>query len=1033
MTPSQQMPDLKSGKSGGSPTHQFVRREAGGEGEGSSGSSQGNTSPGRDDDMDEQVLYLRLMALKSLPEVDEVARSPKQVKEKSCLANSPKPAEEEMEEQVDDDDEMVNEMAELLDEVDQAADDQRPEPLNQAPMNIAAVIEKMKAAKKQNVKLTEEDLIIPNASPDSNRSPIGVEDPDDEEVTIVGEITGRLKVSDFARLFPRKDLFAVDDEVQIIDEPMSNCEPIDMEISCENEAEIQFFKDQVDPEKQKDALFPPSVWQIGALLNQPPPPPPPLPPPSISGSLMSNVMNFDSDEARYDAFLKAVFAKSENTLNTRKLSENRKRRKSEENRKESNIAISTSRASKKARMNETKKKTNKFVDEAESLRTNILISMIEKRKQKEKEVMKTKTVSRPTSSVLSKTNSECQKLSDQVIKMRHFPNLFKQVVISTAVSDEEDLDQHISSAPQNPIISSPDFSLNLENFLKGVRQETAKKRTTPPPKPVRKNPPGKVHSVKVKVATPQAKKLSNPALPKPPLSVAVKADLMTSTVSHLPLAKQSEYKRLKELIAKKERVKFQQQQQQKLIVKKQLAPTKVVINGKTDEVKLIEKDEETIDESKEVPSKDEKTLSETKVPSKDEKTNIDDDEDDAEMLRSKLLASLQVKKKQDTATLPNEKPGSPGLLAAKLPKAVVRKRITPPAKTIPVIVQKIVIPTQPAVASVSVAEQSAGAATAAPVPQEDETAKELLKKKEEELAAIQLDMMQEIFKLSAQMSQLKGETKNLEEARSFAEDLKQQLAETELIIERSNSRVDQLKTTVKSSIVDIVARRPAMVRMEEECKKCGSDIFGLIYKPPQAAGSQNIKKKLALIKTNAETLFETDDNPPRKTENAADKDLDSNEETILKAENLPVADNNSQLPPEESCEAASTAATAAPLETTETGEAIISEVENNRSETTIGEVEITTSPVENAMSEAKTGAVEIATLVEITASDTTRIGSTTTSSHEVVSSSLAHLRSSQVSQLDPHTQLCRFELQGKCNDDSCPYQHHTPKENRPKQ
>eukprot|EP00096_Caligus_rogercresseyi_P006225 TRINITY_DN2251_c0_g1_i4.p1 TRINITY_DN2251_c0_g1~~TRINITY_DN2251_c0_g1_i4.p1 ORF type:complete len:770 (+),score=356.93 TRINITY_DN2251_c0_g1_i4:184-2493(+) len=40
-----------------------------------------------------------------------------------------------------------------------------------------------------------------------------------------------------------------------------------------------------------------------------------------------------------------------------------------------------------------------------------------------------------------------------------------------------------------------------------------------------------------------------------------------------------------------------------------------------------------------------------------------------------------------------------------------------------------------------------------------------------------------------------------------------------------------------------------------------------------------------------------------------------------------------------------------------------------------------------------------------------------------LSSSIDHLKGS-VSGLDPHTELCRFQLLGKCNDDACPYQHH---------
>jgi len=39
------------------------------------------------------------------------------------------------------------------------------------------------------------------------------------------------------------------------------------------------------------------------------------------------------------------------------------------------------------------------------------------------------------------------------------------------------------------------------------------------------------------------------------------------------------------------------------------------------------------------------------------------------------------------------------------------------------------------------------------------------------------------------------------------------------------------------------------------------------------------------------------------------------------------------------------------------------------------------------------------------------------------SSPLAHMTVSQTVQLDPHTQLCRYQLAGRCNDTSCTFQH----------
>ena len=110
----------------------------------------------RDDDQDEDVLYLRLMAMRSI--LNEALSSPKETDESEELAD-------ESEVLADETDEMVNEMAELLDEVDQAADGESQEPLDQSPMDIAAVIEKMhkckNAAKKQNAGEEEEELGCP--------------------------------------------------------------------------------------------------------------------------------------------------------------------------------------------------------------------------------------------------------------------------------------------------------------------------------------------------------------------------------------------------------------------------------------------------------------------------------------------------------------------------------------------------------------------------------------------------------------------------------------------------------------------------------------------------------------------------------------------------------------------------------------------------------------------------------------------------------------------------------------------------------
>ena len=473
---------------------------------------------------------------------------------------------------------------------------------------------------------------------------------------------------------------------------------------------------------------------------------------------------------------------------------------------------------------------------------------------------------------------------------------------------------------------------------------------------------------------------------------------MTSTVSHLPAAKQAEYKQLKELIAKKERDKLQQQQK----LSAQKAASKIIQTEKS------------------VPEKVDQTAPEV------------DEEVDEDALRAQLLASLQCKpKKKEALSEP-----------AKLQVNPVRKRITAPALNIPVVetskpqpglvvsfansevegprdvqVSKNVMipPFQPiSVSSVPVVQPPVRVLipvpvknssppvvpivpavpvdpttsipsvpslpiTSIPTPSPEEIAlkasKEVLKEKEADFAATQQDMIQEIFKLSAQMSQLKGETKVLEAAESFAEDLRRQLAETELVIVRSRARIAQLKTTVTASTMEIGSKRPAMVKAEEECKKQGASVYGPIYKPPQSSASQMIKKKLAQIKETAETLLcnNNDNNLPASNAEPSISNMtlmNGNAETSTTDKHeLQLVDEDKSLPATKECFSATSLPPA------------------------------------------------------------TATASTTKAAPNIVleGSSLAHLRSSQVSILDPHTQLCRFELLGKCNDDKCEYQHHTAK------
>lgn len=1016
--------DLQSGKSmGGTPTPSIPQKLARGEGfQIGSPVVDSRQSPQNDiEDEEEDLLYLRLMALRSIvPELAEMSKSSPENSDTESVNDA-----------------FENEMEELLDEVDQAADeceDSSKFISETNPINFASVVEKLKSSKKAN-DVPDDDVIIPSLEPD--RSPIAIEE-EDNEVVIVHEIakpkTGLIKVSDFARIHPARSsnpvVIDVEDDVQIIEpdrKTSSNCEIVDMDLSVENEAEIQFFKDQADPEKQKDALFPPSVWQIGAMLTCPPPPPPPPLPSSSATSTsgtqptMSDVLTFATDDERYDAFLKAVAAKPVR-------SETRKRRKSEESLRRSDDNVSgPSMLTKK--MRKSVEKENENDEDPESLRANILISMIEERKRKEKNTLKKKpTFASPSSSKLSTTtkqNSELQKLKDDVgVQMRHFPNLFKKVIVSTTIAAPSDDDEG-EELKQNV---SPDFNKNLDIFLKNVRQQTSesKKKATPPPKPARKNPPGRgLASVgraataarssvpiaaKQQTALPQVRKqvvavAASNGSSKRTLSTKVKSDLMTSNVSHLPAEKQAEYKKLIELIAQKERDKALKKKQPQ----HQPAPVK-----------------QTKQQNLKVPA--------TADP--------EEEEEDADILRSKLLASMEVKKKQGVAQSTNQKSTlkidskSPKDNAATLLKdnaatllkenaaAIAmaspveatstqippRKRVTGPGLNIPVLMKRKIVPEKADPVKASKAVPVASRKVAQPtVPKETQAENEVsveLKKKEEELSNVQRDMTQDIFKLSAQVSQLKQESKNLEAATSFAADLRRQLAETEAIVERNVARIFHLKTKIGSDLVDMVSQKSVMTKIEEECRTKGQELHGPMYKLPQAPERERIKKKLALIKSNADTLLQT---------------KGDNEMSIKYLENKSQTSDITTTTEEAAVTNVSTEEEAAVANVVTSEEVAVTNV------ATAEEDAVANVATAEELSVTNAATAEEAPVTNSTInSDTVSI--TASPKPDLHTSSLAHLRPGQIQVLDPHTQLCRFELLGKCNDDQCPFQHYSPKE-----
>jgi hypothetical protein len=167
----------------------------------------------------------------------------------------------------------------------------------------------------------------------------------------------------------------------------------------------------------------------------------------------------------------------------------------------------------------------------------------------------------------------------QMDRAKHFPNLTKKLVIPLTKRDSDTEEEEEMTASAKADMTAPiakvdktapsartgeDFCLNLDSFLKQVRSATTGER-----RGAQRGPAGKD-------VTPQMKARAKALTP------ADKRKLISSNISHLPLEQQSEYIRLKLLIARKEQLKVSgklQQQQQQLVKSRNTTPDRVTRAG----------------------------------------------------------------------------------------------------------------------------------------------------------------------------------------------------------------------------------------------------------------------------------------------------------------------------------------------------------------------------------------------------------------------------------------------------------------------
>lgn len=771
-------------------------------------------------------------------------------------------------------DTLTNEMVDLLDEADSAAQnvpnsdnlcDVKTSPREKtlgtttldrfSTPNFLEIRKKVKAKKISNfAKRTSNDQ-------KSGLKHEGVKErfPKSDEVQ---PARGMLRVSSFARMSENNEMTAVRSTYP------DNYDIIGMGVV--NSAEDQFFRDQMDPEKQRESHF---YW--GMISNLPPPPPPP---PVVQ---MSDVLLLPTSEEQYEAFLTACASgvprykersRSKVSARKRRSSDSEARLVGSHVKKgqnpnrhikdtQSNIFLSAKK-SKDAETNaKLIQKTTDNDDYIKELRTKLLSSVKKNEEksqisQRETEVpvsiqtkpepslsksklllSMTKSPKRPNSALgsLSKKTLRAKAISslrDEETRKKHFPNLFCTTIISFSDSEDDDsVDQSNNQSKSDPLVLSNDFEAHLNSFLKSIRTSEENK-AIPPPKPARKNPPGKLTNLKTMISNVQKVKSFK------------SVDQPNSMLMLMPPEKQEEYKRLKALIEKKEKA-------------KRLSLTSKVVSAAKLPAKPIE-------------SKD----------SQEKLRDDDEDENDleAQLLREKLLSSMMKKKSGDNGESKQKQSLTVSISQSQKTRKVSlgsKQKVSKPlnSKVPPEILPQTAgkahevqntnskdpkfkainekshlhIPkcSSPVPSSASCAIRS---------PQSTVDDVQALKDSEKMLYLSRIAMIQRLGKLSEGTHLMVDERNKVQDAEKFAEDLRKQLAQVEEIIESRNQRFNQLQISAKETHKALIPLRHRIVEAESLCLSNGFIVHGSTYKVP-IRGTEKIEELWSEVRQNVGTLM----------------------------------------------------------------------------------------------------------------------------------------------------------------------------------
>lgn len=905
-----------------------------------------------EDDIDEDLLYMRLKALQSLR--DKLDRETE-------LSFNNAEAEES--------DEMVDEMEELLQEADQAANEADSDYLEVIPTEPTAVIDDLDEAGM--------DAVMKSALDGDNVENYNVNDNMSELVRRLKEAAKKTRIGVLEDLqvnysptqSPIREIEAISvasgsplnsvspaESAAEEEETATKKEVIDMEIDMEvtTEAEIQFFKHQ-----KEEPLFPPSVWEFKKS------PTPPSPPPKIVQT--EDVVKASEDEAKLEAYHQAVLAHTLRSSAGQKMRRKRTRsqRKSQsmvekppttiEDAEDESVlraALLSSMAAKKAR-NEPDIVLESIALEKEPKKPQEIITRLPQQTQPQMEIKMKKQIlvakkmspkkalmtkkqilvkQRKMANDLERLKKELDNLQDKSIKnkakamplsRKSFPNLFKPVIIPRCDLEPSDDDERPLKVTSTETVN---FNASLDTLMKNLRSQTTLKaklakpakpvRKFTPAKPVRKFPPKAVSST---ILT-SAAAASKAAL----LSSADKENLKHSNISSLPRDKQTEYKNLLELLAQKEAAKaaakvhnpestMRQNLLKDLQKKKKSSPSskqppiniKVSISNKNEDRNVEVNIETKVVTDKVEPHTPLKSILKPSKPVETEKLTTE--------IQKVKITGLEVKNtgnEAKTSAVKTSQNTKNSHFKAKGFASEVKKSAFE--------AKKIVYE----------------------APKNTE-----LEATEAKLVSFRKEMCGSLFKLSAEVSQLKEETKKKVNAELFLAKLKSQIAMTEDLISKKDERVVGLKKVVRQSHKDIVIKSKVMSGLKKECKTLGVQVQGANYEPP-TEGMSTIRKKLNVINNSARRI-------PNKEEESEDSSGSSSESgTSSESES---SDDTSS---------------------------------DEDSSDDDGEKEV---------------------------------------NHLPNSSALAHLNQvTDGAKIDPHVEFCIFDLKGRCNDPTCPYQHHRP-------